>query len=236
LRRCGARSADGEAALALAEALAERLRREIRDRGSHAVIHGPGFAEALALYGDLARRPPGGDPGLAVRILQGAARLHIEAMDAEGPGGAFAPGSHFRRAEEALARAEALDPPPGRLRDARGLKTLAETWYLRARANKRAHAGDRDHKDAVGWYEKARTAEPGHLEAHWDLALLYADLLRSAEYVKKADELFAHACILREARGLAPLAPEELRIVAQVHEWAERGTGVPEGAALGGGE
>ncbi len=227
---------DAEATLVLAEVLAEGIRSAAAGAGGTGVLRGEAFAEALALYEELAGRPPAEDPARAVRVLQGLARLHVEAILVDDPARATVPGSRFRRAMETLDRAWALDPE-GKLRDGAGVRLSAETLFLRGKACKKAHTGDMDHTLAVGWYEKALDprvgGDPRHLEAHWDLGLLYADFLRTPDYIRKARSQFEDHITERERRGLPPLAPDLLRIVAQVRALAEKGLGLEPGTSLG---
>ena len=129
---------------------------------------------------------------------------------------------------EILGRAEGLDPE-GRLRGPRGVRLLAETHYLRGRAAKRCHEGDRDHTDAVRWYEKAWEADPRHMEAAWDLGHLYYDFLRSPEYVAKAADRFRAHVAERERRGMPPLDEERMAIVAYARRLAKEGKGFEAG-------
>lgn len=227
---------DGAVALLLAESLAEGIRL--------AAAAGPGvgpyregeFRECLALYEELVRSPPGGDAETAIHVHHGLARLHVEAILSDAPWQATAEGSHYRRAVAALDAAKALDPE-GRLKDPAGVRLSAETLYLRARAAKRAHTGDMDHTEAVRLYEMAVDPRVGgdlrHFEARWDLGLLYADLLRSPEYIRKAREQFDDCLLERERRGMPPLPPKMMAIVAHVRALAEKGLGLPPGVPLG---
>jgi tetratricopeptide (TPR) repeat protein len=213
--------------LRLAEALGEkgvRITRRLNDGPEGAQEE---FAASLALYEALAAEAAP-DPESAVSVLLGQARVLIECIPLDRPEVATAPGSRFRRAEAALARAEALDPQ-GRLLDANGVRLLAENWYLRGRANKRAHVGSRDHAESVGWYAKAVQADPRHLEAPWDLALIEYDHLRTPEYVREAARHVEAHLAERKRRGMAEPDESRMRIVRDIRRRAALGIGFPAG-------
>lgn len=222
---------DFELSLCLAETLGEAALGAAARAGGQAAAGRDHLLAAIALYGDLARRPAP-DPVAEVRVVQGLARAEVEAihLDSQGDAG---PASHFRRALDALQRAEALDPE-GKLRDPRGpWPLLAETWYLRGRAFKRVHAGDGDHTEAVGWYEKAaRRADP-HLDALWDLSLLYCDFLRTPDHVRKAAAMMRKHERMREELGLPPLDAVRKRQLEDAADRAAKGKGFGEGEVLG---
>jgi tetratricopeptide (TPR) repeat protein len=214
-------------ALALSEASAEKALRVSRAAGDSPSAANPEFEEALRLYEDLASRPAP-DAGAAVSALFGLARLLVETIPLEHPSTSLLPGSRLRRAEAILDRALALDPD-GRMVDGYGVRLVAENYYLRGRGYKRAHAGDRDHRDAVGWYEKALKADGRHLDATLDLALLYYDFLRTPEFVRKAARLVDAHERERSLRGLPPLRPDQLKPVAHIRRLAAEGKGFEAG-------
>ncbi len=128
---------------------------------------------------------------------------------------------------EALAAAEAMDPE-GKLAGPWGVKLLAETWYLRGRANRKAHEGVSDNTEALRCYEKAFELDRHHLEAAWDLGLLCYDFLRTPEYVQKAAMAFGCHAQERQRRGLPPLEGENLRIFADAMKRGKEGRGLKE--------
>ena len=225
--------ADFEASLAFAEVLGETARV-----AADAAMGNPAgvreiLKEAIAVYGELAGRPAP-DPVAGIRVLQGLGRAEILAifLDAQGDAG---PTSHFRAAIAALERADAMDPG-GKLRDGRGRSLRAETLFLMARAHKRVHSGDGDHTTAVALYEEAARADPLHLDAKWDLALLYFDFLRTPEYVRKARRLADRVVEGREAAGLPPLDAERQALLDRIRVIDDKGEGFQPGDLPGGEE
>ena len=80
---------------------------------------------------------------------------------------------------------------------------------------KRAHVGSRDHAESVGWYAKAVQADPRHLEAPWDLALIEYDHLRSPEYIREAARHVEAHMAERKRRGMADPDEGRMRIVRE---------------------
>ncbi len=223
---------DAEARLALAESLGESGRLKAGD--ASAGVNRPAealYGKAAAQYEELLRRGVR-DPAAAIRALQGFARTHVELVANDPGADAREPGTHFARAMEALDKAQALDPQ-GTLTDPFGVKLLAETYYLRGRANRKAHAGSSDNTDALRWYELAFATDHRHLEASWDLGMLCFDFLRSPEYVQKAAMAFGFHDLERKRRGLPPLEGEQLRIFLDAMKRAREGRGLKPGESPG---
>lgn len=214
---------DPEIALALAETTAAAALAAMEETGGGPAAARDDLMAAAALYEALASSPHPDTP-LGIRILQGLARVHVEAIPLDAPGEVAAEGSHYRRALAALDRAEALDPE-GRWAEEGGSKLLAETHFLRGRAHRRAHHGDGDHTEAVRAYEKALEVDRRHVGALWDLGLLYYDFLRGPEYIRKARLVFEACLRERERRGMEALDPGRLAIVAHVRKLAAEGKG-----------
>jgi tetratricopeptide (TPR) repeat protein len=223
---------DAEARLACAETLGESGRLAAGDTSGG--VNRPAtaiFEKAAAQYQELLRRGTR-DEAAAIRALQGFARTQVELVANEPGPDARVPGSHFARAMEALDRAEALDRE-GKLTGPFGVRLLAETWYLRGRANRKAHDANSDHTDALFCFEKAFETDHHHLEASWDLGLLCYDLLRTPEYVQKTAMAFGCHDLERKRRGLPPLDGPRLLIFADAMKRAREGRGIKPGEVPG---
>lgn len=157
------------------------------------------------------------DPATAIQVLQGWARIHVEEVPLDPPGAALGPGSHYARAVELLEKAETIDPD-GRLEGGpNGSRLIAETWFLRGRAARKAHTGSSDHTEALGYLQKAFKADPRHLGASWDLGLLCHDLFPdSKEYQDLAYRAMRAHKVMRDRAGLPSLDPEKLKIYDEV--------------------
>jgi tetratricopeptide (TPR) repeat protein len=204
---------DGEARLTLAEAYGEKGRLALDPRGvapSLPAIRAWDLAERE--YEELLRRGVA-DPPTAVRALLGLARIHVEEVPLDDRKAALAPGSHYAKAMEILRRAEELDPE-GKLRGGPyEASLLAENYYLRGRASRKAHVGDLDHTDALGWFQKAFNLDKRHIDASWDLGSLCADFFaQSKEYQQLAYTAFRSHVTMREKVGAPPLDPERMKI------------------------
>jgi tetratricopeptide (TPR) repeat protein len=216
---------DGETRIAFAEALGEAGR--LAGLGGDGALHLPApavryYERAAEQYGEYLQRPVR-DPAMAIRALQGLARTEIQRIPLDETGRMRAPGSHYARAMEALQRAQALDPE-GRFRGEWDVGLLAETWYLRGRANKRVHEGTTDHTEALRSYQKALEIDPRHLEACWDLGLLCHDFFPdSPAYWQIAADAFRAHLKERERRDLGALDPERMAIVKSAFDRVARG-------------
>jgi tetratricopeptide (TPR) repeat protein len=216
-----------DARLALAEALAMQGIEASRAAGDAPGAGIRPLQEAETLFADLAQRGAP-DPLTQVRVLLGLARVLVEAIPMDDDAEIGAPTGRWARAVRALDAADSLDPE-GRMSGPFGVRLRAEVLYLRGRAAKRAHVGAKDNTDSLRHYENAVAADPRHMEALWDLAMLYYDLLRSPEYVAKAADLFDRALAERRRRGLPPLPPSMLRYPAHARALAREAKGFEPG-------
>ncbi len=212
---------DRDAMVALAETLGEKGRVAPRQF----VVE---LKEAIGLYEKVLKTVPAA-PGSAqrrprIRYLQGLARAHIELILADREHGAK--GTHFQSAEALLKEAIDLDPG-GELAGHRGIRLTSESLYLMGRALKRAKVTD-DTK-GIQTYLRAIQMSPRPPQAHWDIALMYYDNLRTAEYLEKADSHQRMYRQLLQEEGLPPPPPDQMKIIVDIERRVKEGKGFDEG-------
>ncbi len=191
---------DQEARIALAEGLAAHALADERRLA-------PLMGEAITCYGEVLRRPLA-DERLRMMVLLGIARAHVELIGARTAEADLK--HHLAEALTALEAAEPLDTGKQYL-DVWGVRLLAEVYFLRGKALRRAHV--KDDRDCIEWYEKSFQTDRRHLDATWDLALLYYDFMRAFPYQRRASARFDDHIRERARRGLPPLDAERMRMV-----------------------
>ncbi|MHC4821663.1 MAG: hypothetical protein ACYTDX_08100 [Planctomycetota bacterium] len=212
---------DRDAMVALAETLGEKGRVAPRQF----VVE---LQEAIGLYErvlEMVPATPGGQVASAasrtrILYLQGLARAHIELILADREHGAK--GTHFQAAEALLKEAIDLDPE-GQLAGQRGIRLTSESLYLLARALKRAKVTD--DTVAIATYLRAIQMSPRHIQAHWDIALLYYDYLQTPGYVEKADSHQRMYRQLLQEAGYPPPAPDQMEIIREIEKRVKEGKG-----------